>query len=271
MNDLNSIPKVSIVMPAYKSASTLFRSIQCVVKQTFRNWELWVLMDGASTEESSIVNEWCNKDQRIRPVMSLKHRGVVRMRNLGLRLSRGEWIAFCDADDYWLPNKLQLQLNLANKKDCEIVFSNFYFLYPGTPLKKRFVRNKSEVTLSTLYRVNGIPMSTSMIKRSAIITLFKELPNQHIHEDYLFWLDNFKDKDHMRAFGLKQATAYITIPSNSRSSNIIQSILSHGYVLKWVGLSPFSIIQNMIFYLFLALKKRYEEKPITCDLTVDLE
>ena len=90
------------------------------------------------------------------------------MWNLGLRLSRGEWIAFCDADDYWLPNKLQLQLNLASKKDCEIVFSNFYFLYPGTPHKKRFVYNKPEVTLSTLYRVNGIPMSTSMGKPMAV-------------------------------------------------------------------------------------------------------
>lgn len=98
-------PIVSVILPTYNRAETLKRSIDSVLGQTFRDFELIIIDDG-STDETSRILRWWSAHPQIR-VFSQPHGGCAKARNSGLTKSRGAYIAFQDSDDEWLPHKLE--------------------------------------------------------------------------------------------------------------------------------------------------------------------
>jgi glycosyltransferase involved in cell wall biosynthesis len=108
---------VSIIIPTYNSVGYLQRAIRSVMEQTFSFWELIVVDDGSSDDTVEMVHKI--KDSRIR-VIELSHTGNIgTVRNAGVESGCGQWITFLDADDEWLPDKLQIQLNcLSLREKC---------------------------------------------------------------------------------------------------------------------------------------------------------
>ena len=133
MNSRGSL--VSVIMPCYKADKTLDRSIRGVLEQTHEVLELWLLIDGRDEPTEELAKQWANKDGRVRLVISDKNRGVSRMRNIGMRLSVGGWIAFCDADDYWYPTKLEKQLELLLRSGANLCCSGFNFYSPSSQVR----------------------------------------------------------------------------------------------------------------------------------------
>ncbi len=115
--ELSPSPLVSVVMPAYKSAATLARSIESVQQQTYQNWELWVVVDGSPDDCLEIAEGFAQADSRIH-VLWQENSGVSVARNNGMSNSRGELIAFLDSDDIWFPDKLSIEIDtLRNSPD----------------------------------------------------------------------------------------------------------------------------------------------------------
>jgi len=106
---------ISVIMPAYQAANTLERSVRSVISQSWTNWELLLLVDAASDQTELIAKNMASEDHRIRLIVSSQNRGVVRTRNLGIRLAKGNFIAFCDSDDFWITDKLENQMQLLRK------------------------------------------------------------------------------------------------------------------------------------------------------------
>lgn len=104
----NGGPLVSVVLPAYNAETFVAEAIQSVLNQTHRNVELIVVDDGSSDDTRAIVERF--DDPRLVVVTPGGRGGVSRARNLGIERARGELLAFCDADDYWAPTKLEQQL-----------------------------------------------------------------------------------------------------------------------------------------------------------------
>lgn len=100
-------PLVSVVIPAFNSASTIGRAVRSVVDQTFTDWELIVVDDGSSDDLRTALEEFGNIVNLVRQA----NKGAGAARNFGASLARGEYLAFLDADDYWHPEKLQLQVD----------------------------------------------------------------------------------------------------------------------------------------------------------------
>ena len=100
-------PLVSIIMPAYNAEKTIAESIQSVIEQTYKNWELIVINDGSIDNTSSIVYSF--KDCRI-ILVEQANGGVANARNNGLRCAKGDFVAFLDSDDLWLSSKLTIQM-----------------------------------------------------------------------------------------------------------------------------------------------------------------
>src|SRR4051812_24472999 len=99
---------VSIIIPTYNRAAYLGAAIASVRAQTFADWELIVVDDGSTDETAAMLDEL--SDPRIR-VLRIGHSGSESItRNAGLRLAEGEWVAFLDSDDLWVPEKLERQL-----------------------------------------------------------------------------------------------------------------------------------------------------------------
>jgi teichuronic acid biosynthesis glycosyltransferase TuaG len=192
------------------------------------------MLDGADESTLSLARSLSEGDARFHVVVSQKNRGVSRSRNLGMRLSNSDWIAFCDADDFWLPQKLELQLGALVSQGGSLVCSAFAFFDPITGAKLP-VQTRSHIDARVLLQTNPIPLSTAVFDRRVQQGVyFPEMPKSLIHEDYAFWLQMFQ-RHRVKAVYLKTVTTEITQQSGSRSSNKWLAMRSHGYILRKVG------------------------------------
>jgi teichuronic acid biosynthesis glycosyltransferase TuaG len=250
-------PLVSVVMPCYKSANTLQMSVEGVLKQQTVALELLLLVDGDADGTYELARHLAANDPRVRLIYSRLNRGVVRMRNLGIRLAKAPWVAFCDADDWWLPQKLPQQLNLAQQQGANVLCSAFFYQYEGRSKAAKLVQLPAYISLKSLLRTNSIAMSTALFHRESLGRhYFVSMPQPLIHEDYAFWLELFK-KDQVVAAYLPDPTTFIRVQPGSRSANKWLALRSHAYVLKYHGhLPPWRIGLHLLSYAFHALHKR---------------
>lgn len=131
-NDPSPSPFFSVVIPTYNRAELLRQAVQSVLDQTFDNFELIIVDDGSSDTTSEVVAEF--DDHRISFVLNDHGKGGAGTRNAGIIRSRGEWVAFLDDDDMWLPEKLERQYQKiqAADKDVGLVYSGHVKFKPDT-------------------------------------------------------------------------------------------------------------------------------------------
>lgn len=118
MNEL-----VSVIMPSYNTASYIADSIKSVLAQTYNNWELIIVDDCSTDNTDEIVAGF--KDARIKFFKNIKNSGAALTRNRALREAKGEWIAFLDSDDLWLPEKLERQIMFMKKNGYVFSYHQF--------------------------------------------------------------------------------------------------------------------------------------------------
>ena len=118
MNEL-----VSVIMPSYNTAAYISASIKSVLAQTYSNWELIIVDDCSTDNTDAIVAGF--KDARIKFFKNIKNSGAALTRNRALREAKGEWIAFLDSDDLWLPEKLERQIMFMKKNGYVFSYHQF--------------------------------------------------------------------------------------------------------------------------------------------------
>jgi len=113
-------PKVSVIIPTYNRADLLPRAIDSVLNQTYRDLELIIVDDGSTDNTKEIVEKYQKKDERIKYLWEENYGGPARPYNLALKQCQGEYIAFLDSDDVWLPEKLEKQIAIFEEYDGKI-------------------------------------------------------------------------------------------------------------------------------------------------------
>lgn len=106
---------VSVIMPTHNRADLLPRAVTSVLDQSYRHLELIIIDDASSDDTPDVMQRLASQDQRIRTIRNEIGVDAPQARNVALGVARGEFVAFLDDDDEWLPNKLELQLPLAAK------------------------------------------------------------------------------------------------------------------------------------------------------------
>lgn len=122
---------VSVIVPVFNRSSTIRTALDSILKQTYRDWEVLVVNDGSTDDTASVIETYASKDPRIRILRHGERKGAQAARNTGIRASQGKWVAFLDSDDQWLPDSLQLRLNLAKDKGLFVVHSDCFILRVG--------------------------------------------------------------------------------------------------------------------------------------------
>lgn len=119
-------PLVSVVVPAFNAASTIGSTLSSIANQTYRSLDIIVIDDGSTDETAAIARHFCLSEARMR-VIAQPNGGVAAARNAGIRASKGEFVAFIDADDLWHPTKIEMQMEalLAEDTDVALVYSPF--------------------------------------------------------------------------------------------------------------------------------------------------
>ena len=113
-------PKVSVIMPVYNAGAYLRAAVDSVLAQTFKDFELILVDDGATDGSGAICDEYANSDSRV-IVRHGRNGGICASRNVGMDMARGEWIAFCDHDDFMEPTMLETALAATDGTRFQIV------------------------------------------------------------------------------------------------------------------------------------------------------
>ncbi|PZR54337.1 glycosyltransferase family 2 protein [Xylanimonas oleitrophica] len=184
---------MSVVMPAYNSAGTLLDSAQSVLDQTFADLELVVVDDSSTDTTPNLLARLAGRDPRVRVIRLEGRNGPARARNAALDVARGRYVAFCDADDLWLPEKLARQLALAEESGAPLVYSGYHRIDAGFTggaaafrPAGRVVRVPTTLTRAELLRRNAVGCLTAMYDRDR--TGEVRMPDIPGAEDWALWL-----------------------------------------------------------------------------------
>ncbi|EOE5321825.1 glycosyltransferase family 2 protein [Providencia rettgeri] len=219
---------VSVIMPIYNSERFLDSSINSVINQTYKNWEL-ILIDDCSSDDSILKAKLhCANDSRIKLILLNKNSGAATARNKGIELSRGKYIAFLDSDDIWFPNKLEDQITFMQN-------SNTFFCY--TAYKKIDEHCNDIITF-------GVPPTISyrdLLKNCVIgcLTVVFDaeklgkiyMPLDTKREDYALWLKIMREKN-ISATGLNTVLASYRVYNGQSSSKKLKMAKENWILLR---------------------------------------
>lgn len=124
------MPRVSIVVPAYNSASFVSHAYNSLAEQTLADLEIIFVNDGSQDDTLSVLHSFAAKDKRVKVIDLGANYGSARARNAALDIAQGDWFAVLDADDRYSPDRLEVLVKAAEKRKADIVFDNLYVLDP---------------------------------------------------------------------------------------------------------------------------------------------
>lgn len=244
-------PRVSVIMPVFNACASLDQAIGSVLAQSFRDFELIVIDDGSTDGSASLADDYALADSRV-VVIHQPNQGVAVARNRGLQVATGELVAFLDADDWWHPGKLDVQVQCMHDLGVKVSYTCYERVdRKGSPLNS--VSPPREVDFKAMLIANHIGNLTGMYDRSLGGEEFKQIG----HEDYLFWLEKVRQAG--RAVRVAESTplAYYRISDSSLSSNKFRAAKWRWNIYRrYLHLNVVSSLSLMVVYALLAAKKR---------------
>ena len=218
---------VSIIMPSWNTARYIAESIQCVIDQTYQNWEL-IIIDDCSTDNTDEVITPFFIDPRIKYFHNEKNSGAALTRNRALREAQGEWIAFLDSDDLWLPEKLEKQINFMKKGGHTLSYHEYEKIDDEGKSLNIFVSGPEVVNKIKMYRYDYIGQLTMMynVKHFGLIQI-KDIKKNN---DYAIRLQLFR-KPKTEAYLIKENLAKYRVRKKSISHDKLGKKLKSHYDL----------------------------------------
>ena len=241
---------VSIITPLYNSSEFISQTIEHVIRQTYTHWEMLIVDDCSTDDSSAIVQKYAKKDKRIEFIQLKKNAGAAIARNKAINLAKGDYIAFLDSDDLWLPNKLEVQLHSMEARKSTFSHTSYaLFDEKNNPLNTRTICNEW-IAYKDLIKYNWIGTSTVMYNATVLGKHY--MPDLRNRQDWALWLRLIKHSGEA-LFIDKPLTKY-TVRYNSVSSNKMKLIKFHWLIYRRVEnfnplLSAAYLIRNLISHL----------------------
>lgn len=151
---------VSIIMPSWNTGRFIGETIESVLAQTYSNWELIIVDDSSTDNTDEIVAQYT--DHRIKYIKNEVNSGAALTRNRAMREAQGEWIAFLDSDDLWLPDKLKHQIEFMNKNGYKLSFTEYEKIDEESNKIGIYVSGPDKVNRRKMYNYDYIGQLTMM-------------------------------------------------------------------------------------------------------------
>ena len=184
---------VSIIMPLYNCEQYVAKSIESVLTQTYKDWEL-LIVDDCSTDRSVEVIKSFN-DERIKLLSNEHNSGAALSRNYALREAKGKWIAFLDSDDIWLPTKLEEQLQFMKENKYSFTYSD-YRICNDNEWEKVIRTAPNKINYKKL--LHYCYFSTITVIYDANVVGLIQIGDIKKNNDYAMWLKALKKTDAYR-------------------------------------------------------------------------
>ena len=242
---------VSVITPAYNSGFYLADAIRSVLAQSYSNWEMLIVDDYSADNTADVARSFT--DSRIRYLRNEQNRGSAFSRNRALQEAQGRYIAFLDADDMWLPDKLEKQLAYMQSAGCAFCYSNYSIInQAGKHIGKDIICPNS-MTYSAYLKDTAIGCLTVIIDRK--LTGDFRFPSIRTSQDMALWLSLLKQGYEARNQG--DVTAYYRVFSGSSTSNKLRAATDVWRVYRNIEhLSLPYAIYCFCGYAYHAIKKR---------------
>lgn len=256
---------ISIVIPSYNSEKYIAKTLESVLAQTYRDFEVLVMNDCSQDQTAEIVEAYAMRDSRLHLVNLSGNKGVSHARNKGVQMASGEWISFLDSDDLWEPEKLEKQLALQKYLSTEQRTASPAFFFTGSS----FVDENGEPLPSVLHvpahigfkellKQNVISCSSVLIKRSLLLKY--PMPcSDAVHEDFVTWLSILKNEK-MEAYGVDEPLLLYRVTPSSRSGNKLKASIMTFRAYRCIGLPFPQIMYYWCCYVYRNVKKYKEIK-----------
>ena len=250
---------VSIIMPSYNTASFIAESIQSVLAQSYKDWELIIVDDCSPDNTDQVVKPYLS-DERIMYLKNEKNSGAAVSRNRALREAKGKWIAFLDSDDLWMPDKLKKQISFMEKNDYHFSYTNYAEIDTEDHSNGITVTGPKRITKIGMYNYCWPGCLTVMYDKDVVGLI--QIADIKKNNDYAMWLKVCQKAD---CYLLDEELAlYRRGRAGSVSTQSIKTMIGWHYKLyrEAEGQNPiaaaFNTGRNMIFGFY--KKKRYVKK-----------
>lgn len=212
---------VSIIMPSYNTAKYISDSINSVLYQTYKNWEL-IIVDDCSTDNTDEAVKPFLSDNRIRYIKNEKNSGAAVSRNYALREAKGKWIAFLDSDDLWEKDKLEKQISFMEKNGYKFSYTDYIEIDENSEPLGVTVTGPKVISKTKMFDYCWMGCLTVMYDAEAVGLI--QIEDIKKNNDYAMWLKVCKNAD---CFLLDEKLASYRKRKGS--------ISNHGYLklIKW--------------------------------------
>lgn len=214
--------KVTVLMPVYNVEKYIEKSIDSILNQTYKNFELIIIDDGSTDKTIEKICKY--KDERIILKRNETNKGLPYTRNLGLSMATGEYIAFLDGDDIAHEKRLELQIDLLeNNNQIDLVGSNYIaFDDFGKKYKSNLMINPEEIRANFMFR-NSLQNSAVTLRRNIVENKKLKYNEKYFTcQDYGFWAE-YGNKSNM--YNVKEPLLYYreghdSVTSKSKANRI---------------------------------------------------
>lgn len=237
-------PSISVIVPVYNVAPWLKECLDSVLNQTFRDMEIIIVDDGSTDSSPEIIKEYAEKDGRIITIRK-ENGGLGSARNVGLKIAKGEYIAFVDSDDKIHPEAYTKLYEKAKKYDCDIVFCQTAYLdnLTGNIIEEKnqtalplFEKYRDKTDLITLDQLDPFDIFSydsfvvawnKIIKRSLIEKTNAHFPEGLIFEDMPFYFNTL-----LNAHNLAVVWERLVYYRINRKNSITSSRKKEGHIVQ---------------------------------------
>jgi len=241
---------VSVIMPYYKKKAFVERSINSVLRQTYKNYELIIIYDDSNLEDLFFLRK-ITREKKCKILLNKQNLGAGLSRNKGISAARGKYLAFIDADDTWSIRKLEKQIAFMRRKNLDVTHTSYKILNN----RGEFLgfRKAKDLVYKNLLKSCDIGLSTVILKKKILLDNSLKFTNLRTKEDYLLWLKISKLET--KFYGLKNVLTIRKEVKNSLSSSTFQKIkdsylVYNKYMNFSFSKSLFLVFQLSLFYLW---------------------
>lgn len=242
---------VSIVMTVYNAEKFLKQTIESVLNQTMKNFEL-IIVDDCSTDSSADIVKQYMQDKRIKYFKNKENLKVSKTRNFGVNQASGKYVAFIDSDDVWFETKLEKQLRFMEENNVKICYSAYRFISNDGILQNKIFYVPEKVDFKKLLKQNVITPSASMFDKELLLKY--PFYADAVHEDFVAFLQMLKNEK-LYAYGINEPLIYYRLTDGSKSRNKFKAMKMTLKSYKEVGLNIFQRLYNLPFYVLNGIKK----------------
>ena len=239
---------VSIIIPYYKKEFFIEETIKSILIQSYQNFEILIIDDEINLAASKVLEKISSLDSRIKIITNEKNLGAGESRNVGINFSKGDYIAFCDSDDLWKEQKLEVQLSFMKKNELNFSFTSYEVIDEN----KNFIKTRNADYIVDFIKLRNscdIGLSTVLMKRNIFDNREYRFARIKTKEDYVLWLTLAKNNIKLR--GLKNILTSWRKNKNSLSSSIYQK-LKDGYKVYRVYLG-YSMLRSLFYLTILSI------------------